>query len=98
MGDREEYQPIANSSLDPGYSAYWIGKYCSKTAIEEFTLYFPYVLIIIPLIMVALESGFNKYDFSIIYGLWQRNLMITKVNNLIVNTNYINILFKDFWI
>ena len=85
MGDREEYQPIANSSLDPGYSAYWIGKYCSKTAIEEFTLYFPYVLIIIPLIMVALESGFNKYDFSIIYE--KLCLNIKKINNIIFTHN-----------
>ena len=73
MDGRKDYQAIANSSLDPGYSGGWLKEYCRKTAVEEFTLYFPYVLIIIPLIMVAVENGFNKYDFSIIYGLWKRN-------------------------
>ena len=45
----------------PDFSASWTKRYCTMTSVDKFTLYFPYVLLIMPLIMVAVEKGFVKY-------------------------------------
>ena len=45
----------------PDFSAWWTKKYCTMTRVDQFTLYFPYVLLIMPIIMVAVEKGFIKY-------------------------------------
>ena len=46
----------------PSFNAWWVKKYCTMTTVDEFTLYFPYVLLIMPIIMVAMEKGFTKYN------------------------------------
>ena len=50
-----------NSSQNPKYNGGWVNKYCNMEEVEDFLLYFPYVLIIIPLIMLASEKGFDGY-------------------------------------
>ena len=55
----------------PNFGAYWVKKYCTMTTVDTFTLYFPYVLLIMPIIMVAMEKGFVKYKllYFIFYSL-----------------------------
>ena len=60
MNNTKNFNPILNETFAPGYNAWWVKKYCTMTAVDEFTLYFPYILIIIPLTMVAIEKGFAK--------------------------------------
>ena len=52
-----------NKTDKPDYNAWWVKKYCTMTTVDEFTLYFPYVLLIMPLIMVAVEKMFIKYAY-----------------------------------
>ena len=51
-----------NSSVSydpkPDYNAWWVKKYCTFTAIDEFVLYFPYVLLFIAIAIVLIEKGF----------------------------------------
>ena len=49
------------------YNAWWVKKYCTMTAVDGFTLYFPYALLIMPLVMVFMERGFIKYVYRNIY-------------------------------
>ena len=49
---------IRNDSADPGFNAWWVKKYCTFTAVDDFLLYFPYFLIIIALVIVLIERGF----------------------------------------
>ena len=44
---------------DP-YSRFWVKKHCTMYEVHDFTLYFPYVLIVIPLCMYTVERGFVK--------------------------------------
>ena len=53
-----DYNPITNGSKNP-HGLWWVKKYCTMTAVDAFTLYFPYILLLIPLIMVAVEKGFT---------------------------------------
>ena len=48
------------ASENPGHNAWWVKKFCTMSDVDGFTLYFPYMLLLIPLIMVALEKGFIK--------------------------------------
>ena len=47
-----------NNVSDPKHNAWWVKKYCTMTDVDTFTLYFPYLLLLIPLMMVAVEKGF----------------------------------------
>ena len=53
-----DYNPIANGSKNP-HGLWWVKKYCTMTAVHAVTLYFPYILLLIPLIMVAIDKGFT---------------------------------------
>ena len=62
-----EMSAKVNNTGKPDFSARWTKKYCTMTSVDKFTLYFPYVLLIMPLIMVAVEKGFVKYVLVIIF-------------------------------
>ena len=67
MKNKTDFMPIHNKSFNPNYNTAWVKKYCTMTAVDEFTLYFPYVLITIALTMVLIEKGFVKYAYPVIY-------------------------------
>ena len=45
---------------DPNHNGAWVNKFCTMTAINSFILYFPYGLILIPLLLIFLHKGFDK--------------------------------------
>ena len=45
---------------DPGFNAWWVKKYCTMTAVDQFILYFPYILLIIALVIVLIERVFVR--------------------------------------
>ena len=40
------------------YSGLWLKKYCTQSEVDIITLYFPYMLLLVPLMMVGLNKGF----------------------------------------
>ena len=46
------------TNLDPPFNAWWVKKYCTYEALDEFILYFPYCLLIMALIMLFIERFF----------------------------------------
>ena len=59
MEGKENFHPIDGSNVpDPGHNAWWVKKYCTMTEVNYFTLYFPYLLLLIPILMIAIEKGF----------------------------------------
>ena len=63
LKDMKDFAPIEfkNNHSSSAYYSGWVRKYCTMTAVDDFTLYFPYVLLLIPIIMVAVEKGFKWY-------------------------------------
>ena len=59
--DYEDYHPTDVKANNPGYTAWWVKNFCTMKAVDEFILYFPYILIGIPLAMVLIEKGFIRY-------------------------------------
>ena len=51
----------ALNDTDPGFNGGWVRKKCTAEAVDYFTQYFPYALIVIPLIMLAVEMAFDGY-------------------------------------
>ena len=47
---------------DPGYNTRWVKKFCTlnKEAVDPFMLYFPYFLLIVAMILIAIERTFIK--------------------------------------
>ena len=45
---------------NPEYNGAWVTKFCTMMEVDNFILYFPYVLLLMPLVMVALEKVFIK--------------------------------------
>ena len=57
------YNPLnkaADGTWIEEYNPYWATKYCTMEAVDEFVLYYPYVLILIPLVIVLIEKGFIR--------------------------------------
>ena len=40
------------------YTIAWLRKYCTQSEVGTITLYFPYMLLLVPLAMVGLNKGF----------------------------------------
>ena len=59
FGDLKEMSGVKNGT--PDFNDWWVKKYCTMTIVDEFTRYFPYVLLIMPIIMIAVEKGLIKY-------------------------------------
>ena len=58
MEDREDFN---RAEKDPGYYGGFVRKYCTMHEVDQFIVYFPYLMIIIPMMMIASEQGFNAY-------------------------------------
>ena len=52
----EEKQNI--NAANPNHFGWWIKKYCTFEHVDEFVLYFPYVLLVIALLLVLMERFF----------------------------------------
>ncbi len=50
----------AENRSDPQYNAWWVKKYCTVTAVDGFIMYFPYILLIMALVIVLIERVFVK--------------------------------------
>ncbi len=46
------------TSEPPPFNAWWVKKYCTMTAVDGFVLYFPYILLIMAVVIVLIERGF----------------------------------------
>jgi hypothetical protein len=48
---------------DPGHSAWWLKQYCTldPKTVDQFLLYFPYVLLIVALTLFVIERAFNSF-------------------------------------
>jgi hypothetical protein len=46
---------------EPKHNAWWVKKFCTQNFVDGFTLYFPYFLLMVPIVMVAIQKGFIKY-------------------------------------
>jgi len=62
MRDDEGFK---NGSLDqippdPAPNAWWVKKYCTATAVDHFIMYFPFILLLMALVMVLIERGFIR--------------------------------------
>ena len=60
-----DFNPISNTTDDPKHGLWCVKKYCTMTAVHDVTLYFPYILLIIPLVMVAIEKGFTGFVYLV---------------------------------
>ena len=60
MKNREDFNYTIKQN-NPGHFGEWVRKYCTMTEIDDFTLYFPYLLLFFPLMMIATEKGFDRY-------------------------------------
>lgn len=45
---------------DADYNAWWVKKYCTETAVNGFIKYFPYILFVVTMVIVAIEKVFTK--------------------------------------
>ena len=70
-----DYHPLVGNDTNP-HGLWWGKKYCTMTAVHAVTLYFPYILLLIPLIMVAIEKGFTGL-VSIISFIIQKIVMMS---------------------
>ena len=51
---------LTRSGPDPGYQAWYVKNYCTQHAISEFTQYFPYILLFLPVVLVGIERFFSR--------------------------------------
>ena len=58
--DQERADHDAEFSENPGYDRWWVKKYCTMTAVDSFILYFPYILLIMALVIVLIERVFVR--------------------------------------
>ena len=57
MRNFPDFHPVEK---DPGHSSWWVKKYCTSNSVDPFMVYFPYLLLMIPLFMVGVEMIFVK--------------------------------------
>ena len=50
----------------------YVNKYCTAEVMTLFSSYFPYILILGPIILVAIEKYFTRYKINVIYQLHLR--------------------------
>ena len=60
MKVREDFSYASRDTL-PGYYSAWVTKYCTMKEVDDFTLYFPFIILMFSLLMVVVERGFNRY-------------------------------------
>ena len=50
----------AGSSIDPGYNYFWVPHYCTEVALDGFIVFFPYILLIMTILIVLVERVFMR--------------------------------------
>lgn len=55
----DEMEGFHYAKTNPGYYSNFVKKSCTMKDVEEFIIYFPYLMIIIPMMMIATERGFD---------------------------------------
>ena len=55
--DSGEYE----TQVDPKFNANWVKKICTATAIDGFIAYFPFILLVMALVIVLIERVFIRY-------------------------------------
>ena len=66
------------SAEDPGFHAWWTKKFCTfNDSVDPFILYFPYFLLIVPLIILLIERLFMT--------IFKSGLKLDAFYNLLVN-------------
>ena len=68
MLDDEDFKKgtLDQNPPDPAPNSNWIKKYCTATSVDYFIEYFPFILLIIALVLVLIERGFIRYMLSFI--------------------------------
>ena len=65
MKDDEDFEEGSLDQTPPEkeQSAWWIKKYCTATSVDSFIMYFPFILLIMALMMVLIERGFIRFAY-----------------------------------
>ena len=91
LGAEFNITPPPGKTEDPGFNAWWIKKYCTQTAVDEFILYFPFILLLMALLLVLIENSFIKIfraglKLDMVYGLLVKDQLLDvqkeKVDNV----------------
>ena len=61
---------------DPGFHIYYVKSYCTHSALGKFTQYFPYILLIVALILAGIERFFAR--------LFKSNIQIEGFHSLLL--------------
>ena len=63
MKDDDDYEEgsLDQTPPDPPQSAWWIKKYCTATSVDSFIMYFPFILLIMALVIVLIERLFIRW-------------------------------------
>jgi hypothetical protein len=48
--------------VDPKFNMNWVKKVCTATAIDGFIAYFPFILLVMALVIVLIERVFIRYS------------------------------------
>ena len=58
-----EDESKTSQETDPGHHAWWLKQYCTldPKTVDQFLLYFPYVLLIVALTLFGIERAFNSF-------------------------------------
>ena len=62
MRDDDDFKKgsLDQTPLKPEQNAWWIKKYCTATSVDSFIMYFPFILLMMALVMVLIERGFIR--------------------------------------
>ena len=58
-----EDESKTSQEKDPGHHAWWLKQYCTldPKTVDQFLLYFPYVLLIVAVVLFAIERAFTRF-------------------------------------
>ena len=58
-----EDESKTSQEKDPGHHPWWLKQYCTldPKTVDQFLLYFPYVLLIVALTLFVIERAFNSF-------------------------------------
>ena len=52
---------VSTNVTPKDFNAWWVKKYCTKTAVDGFLMYFPYILLIMAMVIVLIERVFVRW-------------------------------------
>ena len=66
------------ADADPGYHINWVKTYCNQAAVKPFTIYFPYILLLSALVLLAFERFFQR--------IFKSTMLIESFHSLLTRT------------